>query len=140
MLKVAREPVVADFVDWNNVDGLIDSPLGGNAKGSVAANCLYVHSADFESDTFKQKAIVVKLDTPVEQITNTVVAQFRLEFVLPLLEPRLVDLACVNFDFVNAKGFHKFEAGSNFQVAQHAFIGVKNFAEKVELPGSDVVL
>ena len=58
VLKVAIKPVVADFVDRNNVDGLINPSLGGNAQGCVAANCLNVHAADFESGAFKQKAVV----------------------------------------------------------------------------------
>ena len=45
-----------------------------------------------------------------------------------------------SFCFVNTESFHELEAGRNFQVAQHAFIGVKDFAEQIELPRRDVVL
>ena len=93
--------MVANFVYRNDVDGLINAALGGNAKRSVAAQSLNVHAADFEACTFKQKAVVVELDTPVEQVAHSVVTKLRPEFRLPLLEPRLVDFAGVNFDFVN---------------------------------------
>lgn len=140
VLKVTIKPVIADFVNLNDVDGFINAPLGGNAKRSVATNRLNIHAADFETGTFKQKAVVVELDTPIEEVTNAVKAQFGLEFGLPFLEPRLVDFARVDFDFVNAESPHKLEAERNFQVAQHAVISVEDFSEQIELPRRDVIL
>ena len=52
VLKVTIKLMVADFVDRNDVDGLINAPLGGNAKRSVATNCLNVHAGDFETSAF----------------------------------------------------------------------------------------
>ena len=58
--------MVANFVYWDYVDGFINAALGGNTQRRVAANRLNVHAADFESGTFKQKAVIIYLDTPVE--------------------------------------------------------------------------
>ena len=60
------EPMVADFVDRNNVDRLINPALLSNTKTRIAAQSLNIHAADFETDAFKQKAIIIYLDTPIE--------------------------------------------------------------------------
>ena len=114
MLEIAREPAVADFINWDNVDGFINVPFGDNAQGSVSTDCLNIHSGDFETSAFQQHAIINQLNSPIKQISHAVIAKLGTEFRLSLLEPRFIDFAGVDFDFVNPQCTHELERGRNF--------------------------
>ena len=40
--------MVTDFVNRDNVDGLINAPFSGNPKGSIATYCLDTHTIDWK--------------------------------------------------------------------------------------------
>ena len=84
--EVAFKPTVADFVDWNDVNGFCDTALGGNAEPRITADSLNKHAVDFESCAFEQDAVVIELNRPVENVAYTVEPQFGTEFVLSLLD------------------------------------------------------
>ena len=83
--EVAFKPTVADFVDWNDVNGFCDTAFSGNAKTRITADSLNEHAIDFETCAIEQEAVVIELNCPVENVANTVKAQLGTEFVLSLL-------------------------------------------------------
>lgn len=72
------------------------------------ANGLNEHVIYCEISTFEQKAVVIELNRPVDNVANTVKAELGKEFVLSLFDVGFVNFARVNFGFVNAKRFHEF--------------------------------
>lgn len=119
---------------------LCDAVFSSNVELRIVANGLNEHTIDCETSAFEQKAVVIDLNHPVDNVANTVKAEFGTEFVLSLFDVGFVNFARFNFGFVNAERFHEFERAVNFQVTENAVIFVDYFAEEVELTAGDVVL
>ena len=66
VVKIELEPMVADFVDWYDVNGFRDTAFLSNAKPRISAQSLYNHAIDFKTGSFKQHSVIVQLDCPVE--------------------------------------------------------------------------
>ena len=140
MLEIARQPMVADPMDGDDVEVLVDATLGCYPQAAVTADGLDVHLVDLEAVTFEQHTVVVQLQRPFHDMMNAIIAELEAVLRLALLRARLVDFARGDTDFVDAEGFHQLVGAGDFQIAQNAGFVVEQVAVQVELAARDVIV
>ena len=140
VLEIARQPMVADPMDGDDVEILVDTTFSCNPQAAVTADGLDVHLVDLEAVTFKQHTVVVQLQRPFHDMMNAVIAELEAVLRLAFLRARLVDFACGDTDFVDAEGFHQLVGAGDFQIAQDAGFVVEQIAVQVKLAARDVIV
>lgn len=97
MGEVPINPSVADFVDWDKVDGLRDTSLSSHPEVVVPAYGLDIHPVHLESGMLQKDPVIVELNGPVKKVADSIMPEFIPVLGLAFFEPAFVVFPCGDF-------------------------------------------
>lgn len=80
LIEVMLQPMVADAIDVDEINGFSNAALGSSFEIGISANGLNDHAVDFEALFLEKQAIVVELNSPIEGIFHSVITKLFTEF------------------------------------------------------------